>query len=539
LGYQKLEVIEIVSIALKITEEKAQRLMNSARAAMAQGNALDAVTSMQQACLELRTEPALAKVLALALSRLGIVLYGSNQYLSAIQVTNESVVLTQSLPDATAFDLAKAKLNFGTSLQAAGYFSEAQRVYDELLLTPDDLANLVSLVELNLAYCSLMKSDFASAILHAQIGLDRLAKESVDDQSRIEHESGFDVIMCESLIRTGRKKDALTRILIAAKKPGKRSVNAQAQHDVMRGLCEVVNGHADVGLSRLAQTLDHARSNGFSTDVALRAMISAHDALGNHAQSLVYIDELSKLMHSGATATARFASDYATALPIPEVNDFDHSIQTKAADTRVLRMLELAQAHSLPQLYQLAKAASLIDDETGRHCSRVGRLALAFARSLGYDEETSSMFSEAAQLHDIGKIGISHQLLLKPGKLSAGEFEIVKQHTVIGADILSAHEHPVAQLARTAARHHHERWDGTGYPEGLCADEIPFIAMFTSIVDVYDVMRSRRSYKRPQSHIEAIAELKFHSGKQFCPTLVEAFMNLPLHVLNGDGSYEA
>jgi putative nucleotidyltransferase with HDIG domain len=528
-----------VQTAQKITEEAALRLMDSARSAMNQGNALDAVTKMQEACLKLRTDPSLSRLLSLALSRLGIVLYGSNQYLSAIQVTHESVKLLDSLPDATAFDRAKSKLNFGTALQAAGYFSEAQKVYDALLAASEDLGPLVSLVELNLSYCALMKSDFAFAMSHAKKGLDRLAVDSADELTRVEHESGFDVILCEALIRTGKKKEALTRILAAAEKPGKRSVNSQAQHDVMRGLCEVVNGHGDVGLSRLSKTLDHARSNGFSTDVALRAMISAHDSLGNHAQSLIYIDELSKLMHAGATATARFASQSPSVFAIPEINDFDDEIQNKAADTRVLMMLELAQSHSLPELYQLAKATSLIDDETGRHCMRVGRLALAFAKALGYDDEAAGMFSEAAQLHDIGKIGISHQLLLKPGKLSAGEFEIVKQHTVMGADILSAHDHPVARLAKTAAKHHHERWDGTGYPSGLCADEIPFIAMFTSIVDVYDVMRSRRSYKRPQSHIEAIAELKFHSGKQFCPTLVEQFINLPLEVLNGDGSYEA
>jgi putative nucleotidyltransferase with HDIG domain len=153
------------------------------------------------------------------------------------------------------------------------------------------------------------------------------------------------------------------------------------------------------------------------------------------------------------------------------------------------------------------------------HSNGVADLAIAVGRRLGLDAEALDVLVRAAELHDIGKIAVPDTILHKPGALDGVEWEIMRQHTVVGERILAAADsmRPVANLVRAS----HERWDGRGYPDGLAAEEIPLGARIVCACDAYDAMLSRRPYKEPMSRAEAIAELRRCAGHQFDPRVVD------------------
>ncbi|WP_127581273.1 HD domain-containing phosphohydrolase [Paenibacillus koleovorans] len=189
------------------------------------------------------------------------------------------------------------------------------------------------------------------------------------------------------------------------------------------------------------------------------------------------------------------------------------------------RTAELEEAQ-LEILRILARSAEYRDDVTGEHTQRVGRLAGLTARALGLPEEDVEQIESAAALHDIGKIGIPDHILLKPGKFSPDEFEKMKVHTSIGAHIIGDAFFPTLRLASEIALHHHERWDGNGYPAGLKGEEIPLPARIVAIADFYDALTHERPYKAAWSTDETIQEIERQQGKHFDPVVTEAFLTV-------------
>jgi HD-GYP domain-containing protein (c-di-GMP phosphodiesterase class II) len=189
------------------------------------------------------------------------------------------------------------------------------------------------------------------------------------------------------------------------------------------------------------------------------------------------------------------------------------------------RTRELEEAR-VEVVMRLAVAAEYRDDATGQHTSRVGTLAASIAQRLGLPLEEIELLRLAARLHDVGKIGISDLLLLKPGKLTPEEFGRIKEHTVIGAQILSGGQSPLLHLAEVIALTHHERWDGRGYPHGLTGADIPLPGRIVAVADVYDALLSVRSYKTAWSPAEAKAEIERQAGTQFDPAVVKSFLEV-------------
>jgi len=187
------------------------------------------------------------------------------------------------------------------------------------------------------------------------------------------------------------------------------------------------------------------------------------------------------------------------------------------------RTQQLAEAQ-LEILDRLALAAEYRDDDTGQHTKRVGKLAAIIARGLGQSEDQVEVLRLAATLHDVGKIGVPDRVLLKPDKLTGEEFEIIKSHTNIGAEILGKSKFSILQVAREIAVSHHERWDGTGYPLGLKGEHIPLSGRIVAIADVFDALTHDRPYKKAWPLEKAVAEMKRLSGRQFDPRLLDVFL---------------
>lgn len=177
-------------------------------------------------------------------------------------------------------------------------------------------------------------------------------------------------------------------------------------------------------------------------------------------------------------------------------------------------------------LERLARAAEFRDDATGQHTRRVGQLAGSLARSVGLSLTEVETIVRAAPLHDIGKIGVPDQILLKPGKLDPAEFDIMKRHTSIGAEILAGGRSSLIQMAAEIAHHHHERWDGYGYPTGLRHDSIPLSARIVALADVFDALSHDRPYRPAWPLADVLEEIQRQSGAHFDPELVGPFMEL-------------
>ncbi len=234
------------------------------------------------------------------------------------------------------------------------------------------------------------------------------------------------------------------------------------------------------------------------------------------------------------------------------------------------RMLELVEARNEAEearqeaLQCLARAAEFRDDDTGNHVLRVGRYARIVAEHLGWRAEEVDVLEQAAQLHDVGKIGISDTILLKPGKLTSEEFDTMKRHCEFGSKIimpmsddqwddlilnpsntqefLKESNAPVMKMAALIAQTHHEKWDGSGYPRGLKGEEIPLVGRITAIADVFDAISSERPYKKAFPIGKCLKIIQEGRGTHFDPVIVDAFFDccdqiMKIHASMADSSH--
>lgn len=229
------------------------------------------------------------------------------------------------------------------------------------------------------------------------------------------------------------------------------------------------------------------------------------------------------------TALADVANEH-TGLELGAVDYITKPFNPHIVRARVRTHLSLVRADELLEtrlevVQCLGRAAEFKDNETGRHVVRMSHYSQIVARALGYGEQTAQDLLHAAPMHDIGKIGIPDAVLLKPGKLTAEEWKIMRQHTVIGARILGDHPSGLLQLAASIALNHHEKWDGSGYPNGLAGEDIPHTARVVAVADVFDALTSVRPYKRAWSVSDAVELLREESGRHFDPEIVTAFLD--------------
>jgi putative two-component system response regulator len=210
--------------------------------------------------------------------------------------------------------------------------------------------------------------------------------------------------------------------------------------------------------------------------------------------------------------------------------DAERMVEERTEELReTIHRLEEARAEiaiaQLDVIYRLAAATEYKDADTGAHIQRIAEYTARIARCLGWfsDEEIATI-SHASMMHDLGKIGIPDYILMKPGLLTSEEFEEMKKHTTIGWRLLSGSLTPLLQIASRIAHCHHEKWDGSGYPEGLIGEAIPPEARIVAVVDVFDALRAQRCYKPEYPLHQCFEMIRARAGTHFDPEVVEAFL---------------
>lgn len=202
-------------------------------------------------------------------------------------------------------------------------------------------------------------------------------------------------------------------------------------------------------------------------------------------------------------------------------------LELQGYNTSIIKTLELRSKElresQIEVIECLGYAAEFRDSETGMHTIRVGHYSQCLAKALGMSDKEAESLLYSAPMHDVGKIGIPDNILLKPGRLDGNEWDIMKQHTVIGENILNRSKNKLLQQASIIALNHHEKWDGSGYPRGIKGNEIHLYGRIVAIVDVFDALTMERPYKKAWTIDSAVELINSESGRHFDPSLVKLF----------------
>src|SRR4051795_100362 len=302
-----------------------------------------------------------------------------------------------------------------------------------------------------------------------------------------------------------------------------------ALHVIRRGLVAVVRPSRDPGLvlGRLGPG-DAFGEIALLTEAPRLASVVAIEATETLEVSKADFDAA---LDAHPNATRRMLGTLARSLTLAKEEVTRHNSRLEATVRE--RTADLRESQ-LEVVRRLSHAAESRDDHTGVHTSRMSRMCAALGRASGLDEEEVELLLHAASMHDIGKIAIPDRVLLKRGPLDPDEWELMKSHTIVGAEMLAGSSSPVVQMGEVIARSHHEKWNGTGYPLGLRGDEIPLVARICSVCDVYDALVSDRPYKAAWPVDQALSELRRLSGRHLDPRLVALFIERRPDLRAGD-----
>lgn len=256
-------------------------------------------------------------------------------------------------------------------------------------------------------------------------------------------------------------------------------------------------------------------------------VLTANTEKEHEAISLGASDFISKPYDIGILCARTF--NYARMnLNHKKISNQKHTLEVKVLErTHELRSaLEMAKKTEYEISIRLGRASEFRDLETGGHIKRMSHYSMLLGELYGLDEKECELILYSAPLHDIGKVGIPDRILLKPGRFEGNEFEIMKQHAALGAKMLEGSDQfPVLKAGHRIALEHHEKWDGTGYPNRLSGEDIHIYARIVAVADVFDALSSKRCYKEPMALEQVLSIIKKDAGTHFDPALVELFLD--------------
>lgn len=303
---------------------------------------------------------------------------------------------------------------------------------------------------------------------------------------------------------------------------------ANLQATLAESTCDLNEGRFDIALSRMVKLLDLARDNEPARRDVLEALVLGHEKAGHVEEAKrLHAEYLHALAQSQRTSAARQLEGLKRAFRHPTQGlELDHSLLPSQVRERLVNPEATLWENFRVKLEAMAVLAELRDDATGEHAFRVGRLSGLIAAEIGYSRPEVSEIELAARLHDIGKLIVPDVILQKRGRLVDVEVEVMRRHTTEGAAILTdAHQQAFRQASQIAL-HHHEWWDGRGYPRGINGALIPEQARITALADVFDALSHRRPYKPAWPFHRCIETIRELRGRQFEPRLCDLFLEL-------------
>lgn len=293
---------------------------------------------------------------------------------------------------------------------------------------------------------------------------------------------------------------------------------------ISRGLYEVGCGDVDEGLTRLEGAINSAEADIGSLRVdALDALVRAYDEAGRPEQAIACVRALIKMISTSWASVAAGQPVVSTETQArPDTSELS-TLETRLELKLAKRDLEMVHVEMLERL---AVAADLKEDISGEHGFRVGALSREIAQVLGWGYDDAFQLELAARLHDIGKNAMPDRILLSPNILEQAQRQYLTAHTTIGAELLASSNVPTLRFAEVVAKHHHEWWNGEGYPSRLKGNRIPIHARIVALADVFDALTHGRPFSPPWPVEKALAEIRARRGTQFDPELTDVFLNL-------------
>ncbi|MEP6607767.1 MAG: HD domain-containing phosphohydrolase [Burkholderiaceae bacterium] len=461
-----------------------------------------------------------------ALNIQGLVLASTNNPGDALRALAEAIELAEELGDPAA--KASVWNNVGVALYEAALYADARDGYGraaELVVGEKNFRAIRAMALANSATCCLHLQEYVEGIDKIRDAISLMSSPSTpgDVLSRVIAEGAYTRL----LLAKGQVREAAERAQIAKEFAGPaKSVRADISAACSEALVEIFSGKLDVGISRGMGALEKARAAKPSLRETLLALVQGFEKAERPERALAMHRELTlhirKAQHDSIVRHQELhLQQLESEGQFPE-----YLLESKEAELSDKIAAQTVGTKQGDLLEQMAFTAEMRDDPTGEHCYRVAKLSSLLARVHGQTDDACEMIDLAARLHDIGKVGIPDSLMQKPQPLSEGERQILQTHAATGAELLSKTKVSYSELASDIARHHHERWDGNGYPEGISGSAIPLEARIVCLCDTYDALTHEKAYRRAFSSDEAIGEILRQRELQFDPHLVDLFVPL-------------
>lgn len=461
-----------------------------------------------------------------ALTIQGVILQATNNPGDAIAALSEALEIAEEIADDTG--RAVVWNNLGGAFYEAALYGDARDCWEravQLATGSSQLRAFKAIALSNVALTCLHMQEFSTGLEHIRdsLSLTPIPASVSEMLTRVVAEGTHTRL----LLALGRVAEASERAQIAKELAVKaKSVRADVSAACSEGLVEVYSGLADHGLSRAMAALEKARAVKPSLRETLLAMIQAYEKAGRPDRALAMHRELTlhirKAQHDSIVRHQELhlrQLENAERFSDKLLEEKDKELQDKLAAQSV-------GARQGEFLEQMAFTAEMRDDPTGEHIYRVARLAALLAKDHGEADDMCQEIELAARLHDIGKVAIPDTLMQKSTPLTDGERQILQTHAVTGSDLLAKSRISYSELASEVARHHHERWDGNGYPDGISGSAIPLPARLVAVCDAYDSLTHAKPYRRALSSNEALIEIDRQKELQFDPQLVNLFIPL-------------
>ena len=513
-------------------------LLDVAAAHVPRGRAIEGIPMVERA-LDLATDHGLKKELRRACSVYALLSTDVGIPARGVEYALRAAVIAHELDD--QMGIAAAFSNMTAALYTMGLYREtisvALRVIKRFKPNPN-CGSFVAIARTNMASAALALQHFPLAAESAKEACESLGlpRDSLGVLNRVIGEG----VWLKSAMGLRDEETVAERLkMIRSLSDAFKSPRLQLNRELAEAAHEIYAGNLTVAVAKLLEMLKHSKKMPGIYRDNLVLLVRAYEKGHDHAGALIYLGELVEFLGKSQVAAVRSKLEVIrerVQTPMPGKDDARAVIMAiQKIPGSQKEEIEVPESLYRDALERLAVSAELREDSFGRHAYRVGKLTGLLANSLGYGHKFSEDVELAARLHDIGKLGIPDGLLMKPGKLTDAEFMVMQRHTTIGAQILQQCSHPAFRLAEQISLHHHEKWDGTGYPKALRGDAIPEVARIAALADVYDALTHARAYKHAWTHTEAVLEIERTSGTHFEPRMVTAFVKLVDHLRRSHG----